>query len=64
MGKPKKKYYTLWKGHHNGVFESWEDCKAQIKDFKGAQYKSFSTFEAANDSLRAFPNIYMTAKTF
>lgn len=48
----KKKYYTVWKGHHTGVFESWDDCKAQIKDFQGAQYKSFSTFEAAKKALK------------
>ncbi len=43
----KKKYYTVWKGHKTGVFEKWDDCKAQIKDFQGAQYKSFDNFEAA-----------------
>ena len=47
----KKKYYTVWKGHHIGVFESWNDCKAQIKDFQGAQYKSFTTFDAAKKAL-------------
>jgi ribonuclease HI len=52
MAKKKKKYYTVWKGHHVGVFETWEDCKAQIKDFQGAQYKSFSTFEAAKKALK------------
>ncbi len=52
MSKKKKKYYTVWKGHHTGVFESWDDCKAQIKDFQGAQYKSFSTFDAAKKSLK------------
>ena len=52
MTKKKKKYYTVWKGHHTGVFESWEDCKAQIKDFEGAQYKSFSTFDAAKTALK------------
>lgn len=52
MSKKKKKYYTVWKGHHTGVFESWNDCKAQIKDFQGAQYKSFSTFEAAKAALK------------
>ena len=51
MSKKKKKYYTVWKGNHTGVFESWEDCKSQIKDFQGAQYKSFSTFEAAKKAL-------------
>ena len=52
MAKKKKKFYTVWKGHHTGVFESWEDCKAQIKDFQGAQYKSFLSFEAAKKALK------------
>ena len=52
MSKKKKKYYTVWKGHHTGVFDSWDDCKAQIKDFEGAQYKSFATFEAAKAALK------------
>ena len=52
MSKSKKKYYTVWKGHHTGVFESWDDCKAQIKDFQGAQYKSFLTFVAAKKALK------------
>lgn len=52
MSKKKKKYYTVWKGHHIGVFETWNDCKAQIKDFQGAQYKSFKTFEAAKKALK------------
>ncbi len=52
MSKTKKKYYTVWKGHHPGVFESWDDCKAQIKDFQGAQYKSFLTFDAAKKALK------------
>ena len=52
MSKKKKKYYTVWKGHHTGVFESWDDCKAQIKDYQGAQYKSFETFNAAKKALK------------
>ncbi|WP_460220283.1 ribonuclease H1 domain-containing protein [Psychroserpens sp. MEBiC05023] len=52
MSKKKKKYYTVWKGHHTGVFESWDDCKAQIKDFQGAQYKSFTTFDAAKKAYK------------
>ena len=52
MSKKKKKYYTVWKGHNTGVFETWADCKAQIKDFQDAQYKSFATFEAAKKALK------------
>jgi ribonuclease HI len=52
MSKKKKKYYAVWKGHHTGIFESWEDCKAQITNFKGAKYKAFSSFEAAKEALK------------
>ncbi|WP_370477267.1 ribonuclease H1 domain-containing protein [Tamlana flava] len=52
MSKKKKKYYAVWKGHKTGVFEKWDDCKAQITNFEGAIYKSFSTFEAAKTALK------------
>ncbi|MBV7269696.1 ribonuclease H1 domain-containing protein [Winogradskyella luteola] len=65
MSKKKKKYYTVWKGHNTGVFESWDDCNAQIKDFKGAQYKSFSTFEAAKKAYKEGAKNYIgKSKTF
>ena len=48
----KKKYYTVWKGHQHGVFQSWIDCKAQIHDFQGAQYKSFPTLNEAKQALQ------------
>lgn len=51
MSKKKKKYYTVWKGHLIGVFETWNACKKQIKDYQGAQYKSFPTLEAAKEAL-------------
>lgn len=43
----KAKFYTVWKGKQPGVYESWADCKAAIEGYKGAQYKSFATFELA-----------------
>jgi ribonuclease HI len=43
MAKSKQKYYTVWKGHKTGVFESWNACQRQIKNYQGAQYKSFET---------------------
>lgn len=61
----KKKYYTVWKGHHTGVFEKWDDCKAQIKDFKGAIYKSFDSFDAAKKALKGDYKDYVgKTKTF
>jgi len=43
----KAKFYTVWKGKRPGVYETWEDCKVAITGFKGAQYKSFTSFELA-----------------
>lgn len=43
----KAKFYVVWKGKRPGVYTSWEDCKASIAGYKGAQYKSFTTFEEA-----------------
>lgn len=52
MSKKKKKYYVVWKGHKTGIFEKWDDCKAQIKDYQGAIYKSFETFDAAKKAFK------------
>lgn len=44
-----KKYYAVWAGHRPGVYDSWELCQMQIKNFSGAKYKSFkSKIEAEN----------------
>ena len=59
MAKKKKKYYTVWKGHHTGVFETWDDCKAQITNFKGAVYKSFTTFDEAKKAYKSDPKDYL-----
>ena len=37
-----KKVYAVRKGRTTGIFMSWDDCKAQVDGFAGAEYKSFS----------------------
>ena len=46
----RKKYYTVWEGHSTGVFDNWEECQKQIKNFPGAKYKSFKTKEEAEQA--------------
>jgi len=46
----KQKFYTVWKGKRPGVYTSWEACKEAISGYKGAQYKSFSSLEAAQNA--------------
>ncbi len=55
----KTKFYVVWKGKRPGIYESWEDCKAQIQGFKGAQYKSFSNFAEAK---KAYNGNYLDYK--
>ena len=37
-----KKIYAVKKGHKTGLFESWEECKAAVEGFPGAEYKGFT----------------------
>ena len=46
----KKKYYVVWVGLQPGVYESWDQCKAQIQGFPNAKYKSFTSREVADDA--------------
>ena len=49
--KKKLKYYVVWEGHKKGIYNSWEECKEQINNFKGAKYKSFLSLKDANNAL-------------
>ena len=37
-----KKVYAVKKGRTTGIFMTWDDCKAQVDGFAGAEYKSFA----------------------
>jgi len=43
----KQKYYVVWKGNNPGVYKSWEKCQVEIKNIKGALFKSFGNIEEA-----------------
>ncbi|ODV85979.1 hypothetical protein CANARDRAFT_185049, partial [[Candida] arabinofermentans NRRL YB-2248] len=34
-------YYAVNTGRRRGVFETWEECKDQVYQFKGAKYRKF-----------------------
>ncbi len=42
-----KKYYGVRKGKITGIFHSWEDCRASVQEYPGAEYKGFATLEEA-----------------
>ncbi|MDE6016497.1 MAG: ribonuclease H family protein, partial [Acetatifactor sp.] len=43
-----KKFYAVRTGKVTGVFKSWDECKASVEGFPGAEYKGFATLEEAN----------------
>ena len=55
MRPKKQKYYVVWHGHHPGIYTSWEQCQAQVKNFPNAIYKSFDTRKEAEDSFHGGP---------
>lgn len=37
------KYYAVRNGRKPGVYATWPECEAQVKNFSGAQFKSFKS---------------------
>lgn len=61
MKKPK--FYVVWSGNQPGIYDTWEDCKAQIHGVKGAVYKSFGSREEAEKAFSGEPSNYIERKS-
>lgn len=44
--------YAVAKGKTVGIYSSWSECEKQVRGFKGAVYKKFSTRNEAEDFIR------------
>ena len=55
----RQKYYVVWKGNKPGIYQSWERCQNEIKNVKGALFKSFSDEAEAK---KAYEQGYETYK--
>ena len=55
MSQKKQKYYVVWHGHHPGIYSSWEQCLAQVKNFPNAIYKSFNSRLEAEEAFGTAP---------
>lgn len=42
-----KKIYAVKVGRTNGIFETWDECKASVNGYPGALYKSFTNMADA-----------------
>lgn len=46
-----EKYYAVRRGMKTGIFCTWEECKASVSGYSGAEYKSFKTEAEAKSYL-------------
>ncbi len=44
---PAPGFYAVAAGRSVGIYNSWAECEKQVKGFKGAKYKKFSTLAEA-----------------
>lgn len=49
----KKKYYAIRKGYETGIFDNWTQAQKLIAGFSGAEYKSFTSLEEAQEYLNS-----------
>lgn len=58
----KKKRYVVRKGKHTGIFSTWDECKAAVHGYAGAQYKSYPTVIAAQQAFDGSYDSQITRK--
>ena len=62
MSKKKAAYYVVWSGKTHGIFDTWEDCEAQVKGVQGAKYKGFASRTEAEQAFASSPENYILRK--
>ncbi|MDE6490771.1 MAG: RNase H1/viroplasmin domain-containing protein, partial [Muribaculaceae bacterium] len=52
----RRKFYVVWVGWAPGVYDTWEECQAQVKNYPGARFRAFSSQEEAVVAYRGTPD--------
>ncbi len=47
-----RKFYVVWVGRAPGIYDSWEECEEQVRNFPGARYKAFRSQTDATAAFR------------
>ena len=59
-----QKFYAVRAGRKPGIYMSWEACNTQVHGFAGAQYKSFTTREDADEYMSAAKCSHVRSEAF
>ncbi|XP_015433404.1 PREDICTED: ribonuclease H1 [Dufourea novaeangliae] len=49
-------YYAVAKGRNPGIYNTWDECKAQVHQFTGPLFKKFQTKQEAENFIGQNPN--------
>lgn len=50
----RQRYYVVFIGRNPGVYETWDEAKAQVDGFPGNKHKRYNSLECAEDALLNF----------
>lgn len=59
MSAKKPKFYVVWQGRKPGVYDSWDDAKAQTDGFAKPLFKSFDSKPAALKAFKEKPHLHV-----
>jgi ribonuclease HI len=48
----KQKYYVVWEGKKPGIYDNWDECKAQVDGVEKSKYKSFESRAEAESAFK------------
>lgn len=46
------KFYAVKNGRNPGVYNTWDECRAQVEGFRGAIYKAFLSYDEAESFIK------------
>jgi len=53
-----ERYYVVWRGHEPGIYDDWNQARAQINGFTGAQYQTFGSKTLADKAWSEGPEAF------
>lgn len=59
MAQKKPKFYVVWQGRKPGVYDNWDDAKAQTEGFAKPLFKSFDSKAAALKAFGEKPHLHL-----
>ncbi|GAB3221975.1 ribonuclease H family protein [Spirosoma arcticum] len=59
MAQKKPKFYVVWQGRKPGVYDNWDDAKAQTDGFAKPLFKSFDSKPAALKAFQDKPHAHV-----